>query len=106
MDDKFEAFEEDFEIDPPVYQVWLLGYDDKECITDFDELVATFYDPDQAIKFAREYAAEEKYKKDYDLTSDNLKYLEVLVETVVVMDNESGYEENVETLYTAHITLE
>ena len=101
-DEEFEAFEEDFELKAPVYQVWLLGYDEKECITDFDELVATFYDPDEAIKFARDYAHDEKFKKDYDIS--DLGYIEVLVETTV--ETEEGWEENVETLYRAYITLE
>lgn len=101
MKDEFEPFEEDFEAEPAKYQVWVLGYNKAEAITDFEILLEEFADPDVAIKFAKAYAGEGKYNS-INIPED-VAYLEVLVETVVDFD---GYDENVETLYCATIKFE
>ena len=94
MKEEFEPFEEDFEAEPAKYQFWLLGYDVNQNITDFEFLVNEADDPDPMIAQAKQYLDEEKYKKR--TFPDNIKFLEVLVETVV---NVEGYEENVGTLF-------
>jgi len=80
MKDEFEPFEEDFEAEPAKYQVWVLGYNKAEAITDFEILLEEFADPDVAIKFAKAYAGEGKYNS-INIPED-VAYLEVLVETV------------------------
>ena len=80
--------------EPASYQVWVLGYDANECITDFEFLVHEFKDPDTAISYAKNYIDEEKYK-DLEHPSE-VVYAEVLVETVV---NNGDYDENVGTLF-------
>ena len=103
MEDKreqFEEFEEDFEMKPASYQVWLLGYADAEAITDFDHLVQSFSDAEAAVEFAKRYVETEKYKDE--TIPDNVAYLEVLVETVVDYED---HTENVGTLFTTTINL-
>lgn len=101
MENKFEPFEEDFEVEPAKYQVWVLGYNKAEAIVDWEILLEEFPDPDAAIKFAKAYAGEGKYNS-LNIPED-VAYLEVLVETVVDFDD---YDENVETLYCATIKFE
>lgn len=102
-EEQFEEFEEDFDMEPATYQVWMLGYDKNECITDFDVLLEEFDDPDPAVEFARNFAETNKVRS-FNLP-DDVKYVEVLVETVVQYDDGS-MDENVETIYMATIRLE
>ena len=102
-DEQFEEFEEDFDLEPATYQVWVLGYDANECITDFEVLLEEFDDPDPAVEYARDFAGTNKIRT-LNLP-DYVKFAEVLVETVVKYDDGS-MDENVETLYLATIKLE
>lgn len=77
----FEAFEEDFKADPAWYQVWCLGYDENENITDWDCFIDESHDPAYSIDRARKFIDEEQYKGIH--IPDDVVYLEVLVETVV-----------------------
>jgi len=80
--------------EPASYQVWVLGYDAHEAITDYEVLVYESRDPDAAISYAKSYIDTEKYR---ELTHpDEVVYAEVLVETVV--DN-GEYDENIGTLF-------
>ena len=103
MEDKgeqFEEFEEDLEMKPASYQVWLLAYDDNYAITDYDHLVQSFSDAEAAVEFAKNYVDNERYKEEK--LPDNIAYIEVLVETVVEYED---HTENVGTLFTATIDL-
>lgn len=90
----FEAFEEEFEAKPAWYQVWCLGYDENQNITDWDCFVDESHDPDYAIKRAKTFIEKEQYKEIH--IPDEVVYLEVLVETVV---NQAGYDENIGNLF-------
>ena len=80
--------------EPASYQVWVLGYDANEAITDFEVLVYESHDPDAAIAYAKNYIDDEKYLELEH--PDEVAYAEVLVETVVADDD---WEENVGTLF-------
>ena len=94
MEDKFEAFEEEFEAKPAWYQVWCLGYDKDQNITDWDCFIDESHDPDTMIERAKTFIAEKQYE---GLSiPEEVVYLEVLVETVV---NQAGYDENIGNLF-------
>ena len=100
MEDKFEAFEEDFEAKPASYQLWLLGYDKDQNITDYEFLVTDNDEPEPVIKQANQYIDEEKYhNKKFP---PNVAYLEVIVETVV---NVEGIDTNVGTLFSQIVKI-
>ena len=102
MEDKFDEMVkemnlddiEDFDVKPAKYQVWYLGYDADHNITDYAEKVIEFNDPQSAISHASCCcAARDIYKN----TPENVKFIEVVVETVVDID---GVETNVGTLFS------
>jgi len=78
---------DDFDLETPVYQVWALGYDENDCITDFSKLFGTFKDPDTAVKYAENLNPT---------IPTAIAYVSLEVETVV---DEDGEEENVGSIY-------
>jgi len=100
MEEEFEAFEEDFEEKDASYQVWMLGYDADQNITDFSEKLFESMDPERAINFAKAYVTGcDIENKTFP---DNVEYVEVLVETVVEVE---GYEENVGNLFDEFVEI-
>ena len=103
-DDFDELLEElkldDFDAKNATYQVWVLGYDENEHITDFEVLVDESKDAESMVEYATNYVEEECYGT---MTfPDEVKYIEVLVETIV---NLEGYTENVGTLFSKIIKI-
>lgn len=96
----FEEFEEDFDEQDASYQVWILGYDENEAITDYELLVKSFSNAERAVEYAKEYVDEGKYQNE--TFPDNVNYIEVLVETVVEFEDRT---ENVGTLFTAQLEI-
>ena len=100
MKDSFdELLEElkldDFDAKDATYQVWVLGYDENENITDFEVMVHESKDAESMVEYAENYVEEERYGT---MTfPDEVKYIEVLVETVVDLE---GYDENVGNLFS------
>ena len=100
MKDEFdELLEElnldDFEAKDATYQAWVLGYDENENITDFEVMVNESKDAESMVEYAERYVEEERYGT---MTfPDEVKYIEVLVETIVDLE---GYDENVGTLFS------
>ena len=100
MKDEFdELLEElkldDFDAKDATYQVWVLGYDENENITDFEVLVDESKDAESMVEYAERYVEEERYGT---MTfPKEVKYIEVLVETIVDLE---GYDENVGTLFS------
>jgi hypothetical protein len=93
---------EDIEIpeDVPVsYEVWAIGYDEEDQVTDAELLLATFEDPDQAVHYAKEltladvvnFAADD----ECDVTTE-VYSIHIEVETVVP-DDEGAI--NIGTIY-------
>ena len=105
MKDKFnELLEElkldDFDAKDATYQVWVLGYDENENITDFEVMVNESKDAESMVEYATNYVEEERYGT---MTfPDEVKYIEVLVETVVDLED---YDENVGTLFSKIIKI-
>ena len=105
MKDSFdELLEElsldDFDVKDATYQVWVLSYDENENITDFEVLVNESKDAESMVDFAKKYVEEERYKT---MTfPDEVKYIEVLVETIVELED---YTENVGTLFSKIIKI-
>ena len=105
MKDKFdELLEElnldDFDAKDATYQVWVLGYDENEHITNFEVMVNESKDAESMVEYAERYVEEERYGT---MTfPDKVKYIEVLVETVVDLED---YNENVGTLFSKIIKI-
>ena len=103
-DESDELLEElnldDFEAKAATYQVWVLGYDENENITDFEVLVNESKDAESMVEYAKRYVEEERYGTM--VFPDEVKYIEVLVETIV---NLEGYDENVGTLFSKIIKI-
>ena len=100
MKDEFdELLEElkldDFDAKDAMYQVWVLGYDENENITDFEVLVNESKDAESMVEYAERYVEEERYGTMS--FPDEVKYIEVLVETVVDLED---YDENVGNLFS------
>ena len=91
---------DDFEAKDATYQVWVLGYDENENITDFEVMVNESKDAESMVEYAERYVEEECYGT---MTfPDEVKYIEVLVETVVDLED---YDENVGTLFSKIIKI-
>ena len=105
MKDKFdELLEElnldDFDAKDATYQVWVLGYDENENITDFEVMVSESKDAESMVEYAMNYVEEERYgTMEFP---DEVKYIEVLVETVIDLED---YDENVGTLFSKIIKI-
>ena len=95
-----ESFEEDFEAKEAEYQVWVLGYDKNQAITDFEHLVKKDKDAELMVEYAKRYVEEEKY--NILARPEEVEYLEVVVETVVDFED---HTENVGTLFTEIIKV-
>ena len=91
---------DDFDAKDATYQVWVLGYDENEHITDFEVMVNESKDAESMVEYATNYVEEERYGT---MTfPDEVKYIEVLVETVVDLED---YDENVGTLFSKIIKI-
>ena len=105
MKDGFDELLEDLNLDDfdakdAMYQVWILSYDESENITDFEVMVNGSKDAESMVEYAKKCVEEECYKT---MTfPDEVKYIEVLVETVVDLED---YTENVGTLFSKIIKI-
>ena len=105
MKDSFEELLEelkldDFDAKDATYQVWVLGYDENEYITDFEVMIEESKDAESMVEYATNYVEEERYGT---MTfPDEVKYIEVLVETIVNLED---YTENVGTLFSKIIKI-
>ena len=105
MKDSFNELLEDLNLDDfdakdATYQVWVLGYDENENITDFEAMVNESKDAESMVDYATNYVEEERYGTM--AFPDEVKYIEVLVETVVDLED---YNENVGTLFSKIVKI-
>ena len=105
MKDEFDELLEDLNLDDfdakdATYQVWVLGYDENENITDFEVMVSESKDAESMVEYATNYVEEERYGTM--AFPDEVKYIEVLVETVVDL---ADYDENVGTLFSKIVKI-
>ena len=105
MKDEFDELLEELDLDDfdakdATYQVWVLGYDENENITDFEVMVNESKNAESMVEYAEHYVEEERYGT---MTfPDDVKYIEVLVETIVDLE---GYDENVGILFSKVIKI-
>jgi hypothetical protein len=92
---------------PVLYEVWAIGYDEEDCITDAELLIGTFDDPDEAVSFARDTTtadvlglAEDDCYADFD---NGVYAIHVEVETVVASDEDCTM--NIGTIYKKILAL-
>ena len=83
---------EDFDLSEASYQVWGFWLDDEQQVLT-EVMLQAFNDPDDAVKYAKDFMAN---LATADLTKLDASYYEVLVETVVDFGD---YTENVATLF-------
>jgi hypothetical protein len=102
MNDIVNKLVEDMETpeDIPIsYEVWAIGYDEEDQVTDAELLLATFEDPDQAVQYARELALADVVNfaadDECDVTTE-VYSIHIEVETVVP-DDEGNM--NIGTIY-------
>ena len=105
MKDKFDELLEELNLDDfnakdATYQVWVLGYDENENITDFEVKINESKDAESMVEYATNYVEEERYGTVE--FPDEVKYIEVLVETVVDLED---YDENVGTLFSKIVKI-
>ena len=91
---------DDFDAKDAMYQVWILGYDENENITDFEVMLNESKDAESMVEYAKKCVEEERYKTM--AFPDEVKYIEVLVETIVELED---YTENVGTLFSKIIKI-
>ena len=91
---------DDFDAKDAMYQVWILGYDENENITDFEVMLNESKDAESMVEYAKNYVEEERYETI--AFPDEVKYIEVLVETIVELED---YTENVGTLFSKIIKI-
>ena len=105
MKDSFDELLEELDLDDfdakdATYQVWVLGYDENENITDFEVMLNESKDAESMVEYAERYVEEERYGT---MTfPKEVKYIEVLVETIVDLED---YDENVGTLFSKIIKI-
>lgn len=97
---------DDFEDDAKVsYEVWAVGYDPEDNVTDAESYFASFDDPDEAIEYARRITLPDIIcmTPDEDTESEyEIAYISVEVETVVKEDEESY---NVGTIFKTAVWI-
>jgi hypothetical protein len=104
---------EDFpEGSPVTYEVWALGYNHLDELTDSELLLATFEDPDKAVEYAKQLTlADIVYKaseEDTDIEqADDIDYISVEVETVLSDPDDEfvGGTINIGTVYKKEISI-
>lgn len=96
-----ENFGEDFDVKPATYQVWMLGYNEDEAITDYEVMVNESKDAEYAVEYAKKFVEEKRYESSAPFPED-VAYIEILVETVVDFED---HTENVGTLFTTTVKV-
>lgn len=100
---------EDFEESAPVtYEIWAIGYDANDKVTDAELFLGEFTDPDKAIEKAKsltfsdviQLAAEE----DCKIPDEPVAYLSIEVETVVEDEDESTM--NIGTIFKVELWVD
>lgn len=97
----------DFPEDSTVgYEVWALGYDENDEITDTEILIAEYADPDKAIEHAKRVTLQTLNEMDYEKPIADVAYFSIEVETVVEdLDSEDGETINIGTIYHDEILV-
>lgn len=89
-------------LDPCTYEVWALGYDEYDYVTDAELLLGTFEDPDAAVQYAAIITFADIKEIEGAEVFKHCDMLSIEVETVV--DTEDG-SMNVGTVFTKSIKV-
>lgn len=106
-EEKFEEFEENFDLVKPDFEVWAFGYDEDDQITDFEVLLCSSEDPDQSVAWAKQIV-EDRDSLDKLLLANNVSvpegiaYLGIEVEETV---NVEGVATNAGSIYYGNILI-
>ena len=84
------------------YEVWALGRDKFNNVTDFEVLLGEFDDPEDARNFAWTVSVDLVRSKAAEDFPTNLKQLDIEVETVATEDS---YSENIGTILRTELIL-
>ena len=84
------------------YEVWALGINKFDSVTDFEVLLGEFDDPEEARTFAWTVNLDLVRSKTTKAFPSDLKQLNIEVETVAEAD---GYTENIGTILRTEIIL-
>ena len=98
----------DIPVDAPVmYEVWAVGYDEEDRVTDAELLIGTFDDPDLAESFARDTSTADVLclaeDEEYNGFNAYVNTIHIEVETVI-SDDDNGTL-NVGTIYKKTLAL-
>ena len=92
---------------PVMYEVWAIGYDEEDHATEAELLIGTFSDPDEAVCFVKATTAADVIslaeEEAYTGFNNNVCYVHVEVETVVVSDEDGTM--NIGTIYKKTLEL-
>lgn len=92
---------------PVMYEVWAIGYDEEDQITDAELLIGTFENPDEAASFARDTSVTGILGLAEDCTypgfDKSVHTIHVEVETVVASDEDGTM--NIGTVYKKTLEL-
>jgi len=89
----FEEFEEDFDLEEtrPIYEVWLLAYDEKYNILDFNYFIDDFNSPIEAKKCHDFFAIKENLAALQDLVlPEKTAHVFICVETTIPDEDDGG----------------
>ena len=98
-----EDFDENAEV---TYEVWAMGYDEDDNVTDAEFLLREFNTPDEAVSYAREVTLADVVNLSSDDSEplDNIASIAVEVETVIADDDEGTM--NVGTIYKRDLWID
>ena len=104
LEAEFEEFEEEIEIEHDDYQVWVFGYDADDQITDFELLLFSSKNPDEAVAYARHLVENEDTEMITEITDipNDVAYLGIEVEEAVEVE---GIETNQGSIYHGNILI-
>lgn len=110
MNDIVNELVEDIEIPedvPVMYEVWAIGYDEEDCITDAELLIGTFEDPDAAVCFARDTSVADilGLAEDEEYTGFNVSTHSIHVEVETVVPDDENGTLNIGTIYKKTLEL-
>ena len=100
---------EDFEEDTPVtYEVWAIGYDANDKVTDAELFLGAFTDPDKAVERAKSLTFSDVIQlaadEDCIVPDEPIAYLSIEVETVV--EDEDASTMNIGTIFKCELWVD
>ena len=92
----------------PVYEVWAIGYDENNAVTDAEMLIKEFSDPDEAVKYAQQLTLADivhmSAEEDNGVPpTGEVEYISVEVETVIT--DFEGDSMNVGTVFKKELLI-